>query len=106
MCFFWASDPLLFPCFGGRVFGEPYRSEAEMHRKAKSRCEMSFEAAKTSFFKLVLAATFDIEDHLSTGQKTVSLSSPGHAVSLLRCVLFGLLIRCSLPVSEGAFLQC
>ena len=49
--FFLASDPLLFPCFGGRVFGEPYRSEAEMHRKAKSRCEMSLEAAKSSLLR-------------------------------------------------------
>ena len=41
-------------------------------------------SGKNIFFLWVSAATFDIEDHLSTGQKTVSLSSPGHAVSLLR----------------------
>ena len=61
-----------------------------MHLKAKSRCEItpevSPEAAKIASFLYrflsVPAATFDTEDHRSTGQKTSFLSSPGHAVSL------------------------
>ena len=57
-----------------------------MHLKAKSRCEItpevSPEAAKIVSFLKVSAATFDTEDHPSTGQKTSFLSSPGHAVAL------------------------
>ena len=63
-----------------------FQSEAEVHLKAKSRCEItpevSPEAAKIVSFLAVPAATFDTEDHRSTGQKTSFLSSPGQAVSL------------------------
>ena len=41
---------MLFPRFGGRVFGKPFRSEVEVHLKANSRCERSPEAAKSSIF--------------------------------------------------------
>ena len=37
-----------------------------------------------SLFLQVPDATFDIEDHTIAGPKTAFLSSPGHAVSLLR----------------------
>ena len=46
--------------------------------------EVSPAAAQIVSFLAVPAATFDIEDHPSTGRKTVSLSSPDHAVSLFR----------------------
>ena len=76
-------------------FGKPRWSEAEVCLKAKSRCEIRPEvsppaqvsevspaAAQIVSFLAVPAATFDTEDHPSTGQKTSFLSSPGHAVSL------------------------
>ena len=44
--------------------------------------EVSPAAAQIVSFLAVPAATFDTEDHLSTGQKTSFLSSSGHAVSL------------------------
>ena len=44
--------------------------------------EVSPAAAQIVSFLAVPAATFDTEDHLSTGQKTSFLNSPGHAVSL------------------------
>ena len=46
------------------------------------RPEVSPEAAKIVSFLKVPAATFDTEDHPSTGQKTSFLNSPGHAVAL------------------------
>ena len=46
--------------------------------------EVSPAAAQIVSFLAVPAATFDTEDHPSTGRKTVSLSSPDHAVSLFR----------------------
>ena len=77
---------MLFPCPEGSVVGKSFQSEVEVRLKAKSRCEMrpevSPEAAKIVSFLAVSAATFDTEDHPSTGQKTSFLSSPGHAVSL------------------------
>ena len=44
--------------------------------------EVSPAAAQIVSFLAVPAATFDTEDHPSTGQKTSFLSSPGHVVSL------------------------
>ena len=80
---------MLFPCPEGSVVGKSFQSEVEVRLKAKSRCEIrpevSPEAAKIVSFLSVPAATFDTEDHPSTGQKTSFLSSPGHAVMLLRC---------------------
>ena len=77
---------MLFPCPEGSVVGKSFQSEVEVRLKAKSRCEMRPEVspagAQIVSFLAVPAATFDIEDHLSTGQKTSFLSSPGHAVSL------------------------
>ena len=76
-------------------FGKPRWSEVEVCLKAKSRCEIRPEvsppaqvsevspaAAQIVSFLAVPAATFDTEDHPSTGQKTSFLSSPGHVVSL------------------------
>ena len=45
-------------------------------------------SCKILYFLYVLDATFDIEDHTNAGQKTVSLSSPGHAVSPFRRARF------------------
>ena len=77
---------MLFPCPKGSVVGKSFQSEVEVRVKAKSRCEMrpevSPEAAKIASFLKVPAATFDTEDHPSTGQKTSFLNSPGHAVAL------------------------
>ena len=77
---------MLFPCPEGSVVGKSFQSEVEVRLKAKSRCEMrpevSPEAAKIVSFLKVPAATFDTEDHPSTGQKTSFLNSPGHAVAL------------------------
>ena len=76
---------MLFPCPEGSVVGKSFQSEVEVRLKAKSRCEMrpevSPEAAKFVSFLKVPAATFDTEDHPSTGQKTSFLNSPGHAVA-------------------------
>ena len=83
----------LFPCPEGSVVGKSFQSEVEVRLKAKSRCEMrpevSPEAAKIVSFLKVPAATFDTEDHPSTGQKTSFLSSPGHAVALFWRLRFG-----------------
>ena len=46
--------------------------------------EVSPAAAQIVSFLAVPAATFDTEDQSNAGRKTVSLSSPGHAVSLFR----------------------
>ena len=77
---------MLFLCPEGIVVGKSFQSEVEVRLKAKSRCEIrpevSPEEAKIVSFLAVPAATFATEDHLSTGQKTSFLSSPGHAVSL------------------------
>ena len=83
-------------------FGKPRWSEVEVCLKAKSRCEIRPEvsppaqvsevspaAAQIVSFLAVPAATFDTEDHPSTGQKTSFLSSPGHAVSLFWRLRFG-----------------
>ena len=51
--------------------------------------EVSPAAAQIVSFLVVPAATFDTEDHPSTGQKTSFLSSPGHAVSLFWRLRFG-----------------
>ena len=51
--------------------------------------EVSPAAAQIVSFLAVPAATFDTEDHPSTGQKTSFLSSPGHAVSLFWRLRFG-----------------
>ena len=76
-----------------------FQSEVEVHLKAQSRCEIRPEVSPeggkiVSFYRFrpqrltivsflsVPAATFDTEDHPSTGQQTSFLSSPGHAVSL------------------------
>ena len=84
---------MLFPCPEGSVVGKSFQSEVEARLKAKSRCEMrpevSPEAAKIVSFLKVPAATFDTEDHPSTGQKTSFLSSPGHAVALFWRLRFG-----------------
>ena len=53
----------------------------------------SFFGAKPSFLE-VLDATFDTEDHPNAGPKTVSLGSPGHAVSPFRGPASGKLFRC------------
>ena len=62
----------------GLSFGKPWRSEVEVHLKAKSRCEIrpgaSPEATKIVFFLSVPAAAFDIEDHPSTGLRSKSCS--------------------------------
>ena len=89
-----------FPCAEGSVFGKPFRSEVEVHSTANSRCEIRPQRCKTLFLLEVLGATFDTEDHAFSGQKTVSLSSPGHAVSLFRRERFwqAFLVR-----SRGAF---
>ena len=83
----------LFPCPEGSVVGKSFQSEVEVRLKAKSRCEMrpevSPEAAKIVSFLKAPAATFDTEDHPSTGQKTSFLSSPGHAVALFWRLRFG-----------------
>ena len=83
-------------------FGKPRWSEVEVCLKAKSRCakrpevsppaqvsEVSPAAVQIVSFLAVPAATFDTEDHPSTGQKTSFLSSPGHAVSLFWRLRFG-----------------
>ena len=97
---------MLFPCPEGSVVGKSFQSEVEVRLKAKSRCEIrpevSPEAAKIVSFLSVPAATFDTEDHPSTGQKNELLElarpccfavlkpafwealTPGHAVSLSR----------------------
>ena len=84
---------MLFPCPEGSVVGKSFQSEVEVRLKAKSRCEMrpevSPEAAKIVSFLKVPAATFDTEDHPSTGQKTSFLNSPGHAVALFWRLRFG-----------------
>ena len=84
---------MLFPCPEGSVVGKSFQSEVEVRLKAKSRCEMrpevSPEAAKIVSFLKVPAATFDTEDHPSTGQKMGSFSSPSHAVSLFWRLRFG-----------------
>ena len=84
---------MLFPCPEGSVVGKSFQSEVEVRLKAKSRCEMrpevSPEAAKFVSFLKVPAATFDTEDHPSTGQKTSFLNSPGHAVALFWRLRFG-----------------
>ena len=84
---------MLVPCPEGSVVGKSFQSEVEVRLKAKSRCEMrpevSPEAAKIVSFLKVPAATFDTEDHPSTGQKTSFLNSPGHAVALFWRLRFG-----------------
>ena len=69
---------MLFPCPEGSVVGKSFQSEVEVHLKAKSRCEItpevSPEAAKIVSFLKVSAATFDTEDHLSTGLRSKSCS--------------------------------
>ena len=69
---------MLFPCPEGSVVGKSFQSEVEVRLKAKSRCEMrpevSPEAAKIVSFLKVPAATFDTEDHLSTGLRSKSCS--------------------------------
>ena len=67
------------------------RRDAQTQRKVPTvyfegnwRCKLRPKAAKPPFFIDFLDATFDIEDHSNAGRKTVSLSSPGHAVSLFR----------------------
>ena len=63
----------------------------------RSRCafQSQFEvrnepqSCKILYFLWVLDATFDTEDHTFSGQKTLSLSSPGHAVSPFRRAGFG-----------------
>ena len=89
---------MLFPCSGGGLFGNAFGSEVMVlpvvTPKRNGRCQRCISKAiggancapqlqKPPFF-WVLDATFDIEDHSNAGRKTVSLSSPGHAVSLFR----------------------
>ena len=50
-------------------------------------------------------ATFDTEDHPNAGPKTVSLGSPGHAVSLFRGPASGKLFRCWVLVLPGVTLK-
>ena len=57
---------------------------AQVEKRCAQVSEVSPAAAQIVSFLAVPAATFDIEDHPSTGRKTVSLSSPDHAVSLFR----------------------
>ena len=99
---------MLFPCPEGSVVGKSFQSEVEVHLKAKSRCEIrpevGLEAAQIVSFLAVPAATFDTEDHPSTGQKTSFLSSPGHAVSLFWRLRFGKPWRQAMlfPCPEGS----
>ena len=89
---------MLFPCSGGSLFGKAFGSEVVVLPvvipKRNRRCQRCISKAiggancapklQNLLFLLIPAATFDIEDHPSTGRKTVSLSSPDHAVSLFR----------------------
>ena len=77
----WARQAMLFPRFAARLLG-------------------SFFGAKPSFLE-VLDATFDTEDHPNAGPKTVSLGSPGHAVSPFRGPASGKLFRCWVLVLPG-----
>ena len=106
----------------GLSFGKPWRSEVEVHLKAKSRCKIrsgaSPEAAKIVFFLSVPAAAFDIEDHPSTGLRSKSCSGTNrlffsgsgrnvwHWRSLQRRLKNGLLQLarpCCFAVLEAAF---
>ena len=86
-----------------------HRSKNELLEFARPCCCAVLKAAfwEALSFLSVPAAAFDIEDHPSTGRKTVSLSSPDHAVSLFRrqpfCVI-ELARPCCFPVPEAAFL--
>ena len=83
----WARQAMLFPCSGGSLFGKAFGSEVVVLQvvtpKRNWRCKRWISKPNPHFL-WVLDATFDCEDHPNTGQKTVSLSSPGHAVSLFR----------------------
>ena len=63
-----------------------HRSKNELLEFARPCCCAVLKAAfwEALSFLSVPAAAFDIEDHPSRGRKTVSLSSPDHAVSLFR----------------------
>ena len=74
---------MLFPRFGGRVLGSILvRSRCAFQSQFEVRNEPP--SCKILYFLWVLDATFDTEDHTFSGQKTLSLSSPGHAVSPFR----------------------
>ena len=89
---------LLFPCSGGSLFGKAFGSEVVVLPvvipKRNRRCKRCISKPNRGanwapklenlLFLKILDATFDIEDHSNAGRKTVSLSSPGHAVSLFR----------------------
>ena len=81
----WARQAMLFPCSGASLFGKASGSEAVvllvMTPKCNWRCKRWISKPNPLFLE-VLDATFDTEDHPNAGRKTVSLSSPGHAVSL------------------------
>ena len=83
----WARQAMLFPCSGGSLFGKASGSEAVvllvMTPKRNWRCKRWISKPNPHFLE-VLDATFDTEDHSNAGRKRVSLSSPGHAVSLFR----------------------
>ena len=94
----WARQTMLFPCSGGSLFGKAFGSEVVVLPvvipKRNRRCKRCISKPNRGanwapklqnlLFLKILDATFDIEDHSNAGRKTVSLSSPGHAVSLFR----------------------
>ena len=89
---------MLFPRSGASLFGKAFGSEVVVlpvvTPKRNGRCQRCILKAiggangapklQNPLFLKVLDATFDIEDHSNAGRKTVSLSSPGHAVSPFR----------------------
>ena len=106
---------MLFPCFAARLLGSFFGAESWFCRvwrpnapKRHSRCiskPMRFAnwspKLQNPLFLWVLDATFDTEDHPNAGPKTVSLGSPGHAVSLFRGPASGKLFRCWVLVLPG-----
>ena len=94
----WARQAMLFPCSGGSLFGKAFGSEVvvlpvvipKRNRRCKRWISKPNRGAQWApklqnlLFLKILDATCDIEDHSNAGRKTVSLSSPGHAVSLFR----------------------
>ena len=90
--------PCCFPvpeaAFLGRLLGQKswfcplWRPNATEGANGVFRRQLEVQIAphscKNLLFLKILDATFDIEDHSNAGRKTVSLSSPGHAVSLFR----------------------
>ena len=80
---------MLFPRFGGRVFWEAFLVRSRCAFQSQFEVRNEPPSCKILYFLWVLDATFDTEDHTFSGQKTLSLSSPGHAVSPFRRAGFG-----------------